>query len=132
MDRIQNNLFDVALRSDGIMHVHVHDRIEINLDCQNLMKKVYWELTEVPRPFVFTAGEFISLTREAQKNAKIMEKDTPVVASALVVNNVAQKLMAEFYYKFDRPKYPLKVFKNFDRGIEWLKTLPCYEELHNK
>ena len=129
MDQVKTERFDVSLRTDGIMHVHIHDRVEIDLDCQKKMQEVYWEVTAESRPFIFTAGEFISITREAQKNAKVIEGDTPVVASALIVNNIAQKLMADFYYKFDPPKNPLKVFKKFDRGLEWLKSLPCYKDL---
>lgn len=124
VDSIKTERFDATLRSDGIIHVHVHERVEIDLDCQREMEKAYWQLTDIPRPFVFTAGPFISLTKEAQKHAKTLEDDTPVAASALVVNNIAQKLMADFYYKFDPPKNPLKVFKDFDKGIEWLKSLP--------
>lgn len=124
--------FDVTLRADGIMHVHIHDRVEIDIECQNYMREIYWKVGEIPRPFVFSAGEFISITKEAQKNARDMEDETPVKASALIVNNVAQKLMADFYYKFDPPKNPLKVFKNFDKGIEWIKTLPCYHEIKSK
>lgn len=86
------------------------------------MKAAYWELSDKLAPFIFTAEGFIKLTKEAQKNAKLMEDETPVGASALIVKNTAQKLMADFYYKISPPKRPLKVFKDFDKGIEWLKT----------
>ena len=85
------------------------------------MKELYWKVTDVHRSFIFTAGEFITLTREAQKNARVIEKEVPVKASALIVNNLAQKLMADFYYKIDKPLQPLKVFREFEKGIEWLK-----------
>ena len=111
------------------MHVHAKDRVKIDIDCQMEMKECYWKITDVDRPFVFTAGEFISLTRQAQKNAKKMEDEVPVAASALVVNGVAQKLMADFYYKISPPKRPLKVFRDFDKGIEWLQSLECYKSL---
>lgn len=129
VNSIKTNRFDATLRSDGIIHVHVHERVEIDIACQQAMQEAYWELTDVHSPFIFTAGPFISTTKKAQKNAKLMEDDTPVGASALIVNNIAQKLMTDFYYKLDPPKNPLKVFKDFDRGIEWLKSLPLYKSL---
>ncbi len=128
MSIIETNRIVVELRSDGIVHVHIKDRVTIDLDCQSEMKRIYWETTNILRPFIFTSGEFLSLTREAQKNAKNMENDVPVASSALIVHNVAQKLMADFYYKFDRPKNPIKVFKDFDKGIEWLKNSPSYKK----
>jgi hypothetical protein len=127
--KIETERFNVELREDGIIHVHLNDRVTIDLECQKEMKRIYWEVSDVPRPFLFTAGAFISLTREAQKNAKSMEEDVPVAASALVFNNIAQKLMADFYYKFDPPKNPLKVFKDFDKALNWLKGLDEYKSL---
>ena len=85
------------------------------------MKETYWKVTEIKRPFIFSAGEFVSITKEARKNATKMEDQVPVSASAVLVINLAQKLIADFYYKFDKPKNPLKVFRDFDKGIEWLK-----------
>ncbi len=126
---IETDRLIVSLREDGIVHVYTKDRVTIDIDCQNEMKRLYWEITDIPRPFIFSSGEFLSLTREAQKNAKTMEKNVPVAASALVVRNVAQKLMADFYYKFDPPNNPLKVFRDFEKGLDWLKTLPCYQNL---
>ena len=76
------------------------------------MVEAYWELTDKLVPFVFTAEGFVKLTREAQKNAKVIEEETPVGASALIVKNTAQKLLADFYYKISPPKRPLKVFKD--------------------
>ncbi len=111
------------------MHVHLKDRVRIDIDCQMEMKTSYWKLTEIERPFIFTAGEFISLTRQAQKNARKMEDDVPVGASALIVKGAAQKLMADFYYKISPPKKPLKVFRDFDKGISWLQSLECYRNL---
>lgn len=122
----------MVLREDGIVHVHTKDRVKIDIDCQMEMKKCYWEITKIDRPFLFTAGEFLSLTREAQKNAKKMEDEVPVAASALVFDGVAQKLMADFYYKISPPKRPLKVFRDFNKATEWLKSLECYQVIKPK
>jgi hypothetical protein len=129
LKNIETDRIVVTLRDDGIIQVHIKDRVTIDLECQEEMKTTYWKLTSIPRPFIFTAGEFISLTREAQKNAKTLEKDVPVAASALIVNNIAQKLMADFYYKLDPPNNPIKVFKNIDKGVVWIKSLSVYKDL---
>lgn len=128
--KIESDRIIVTLREDGIVHVYIKPHQTIDLECQQEMHDIYWEMTNVDRPFLFTAGEFISLTREAQRNAKIMEDTVPVAASALVVNGIAQKLMADFYYKIDPPKRPLKVFRDKDKAIDWLKTLDSYKKLY--
>jgi hypothetical protein len=122
-NKIETDRIIVSLREDGIVHVHVKDRTVIDIECQLEMKDSYWKVVDEQSPFVFTAGDYIKLTKEAQKNAKEMEETVPVGASALIVNNIAQKMLADFYYKISPPKNPLKVFRDFDKGIEWLKAL---------
>jgi hypothetical protein len=121
--KIESDRIIVTLRDDGIVHVHIKEKVVIDLDCQKEMQETYWKVAEKKRPFIFTAGEFISLTKDARKNAKTIEDEVPVSCTALIVKNLAQKILAEFYYKFDKPKNPLKVFSEFDKGIEWLKTI---------
>jgi hypothetical protein len=108
------------LRKDGIVHVHIKNNVTVDIDCQDEMEIIYWEITKEPRYFIYTAGQFLTFTKEAQRNAKEMEKRVPVIASALIVTNLAQRLIADFYYKMNKPVRPLKVFRNFDKGVEWL------------
>jgi hypothetical protein len=72
--------------------------------------------------FVFDGGEFVSITKEARENAVVIEDSTPTKASAIVVKNLGQKIIADFYYKVNRPKQPYKVFWQFDKAIEWLHS----------
>lgn len=109
-----------TLRSDGIVHIHIKENTTINLLVQDEMIKLYWLLTDVKRPFVFTGDEFASITKEARENAIAMEDTVPISSSAIVVKNLAQKIIADYYYKFNRPKNPYSVFKKFDQAIDWL------------
>ncbi|MEZ4938408.1 MAG: hypothetical protein R2799_12535 [Crocinitomicaceae bacterium] len=123
MKQVETSKLLVTLRDDDIMHVYIKDRVTVDVDLQTEMLEIYDSLISGLHPFIFSAGEFLAITREAQKNAKKIEDKSPVGASALIVKGVAQKLIADFYYKIDPPKRPLKVFKDFDKGIEWLNNL---------
>jgi hypothetical protein len=42
------------------------------------------------------------------------------LAEALVVKNLAQKLIVNFYLKFNNPSVPSKAFNTEDEAIKWL------------
>jgi hypothetical protein len=120
LKEIETEHFIGRLRADGIVHVHVKKNTTITLLVQEEMKKVYWALTDVKRPFVFTGDEFATITKEARNNAIEMEAHVPISSNAIIVKNLAQKIIADYYYKFNKPKNPYKVFKRFNDGIIWL------------
>jgi hypothetical protein len=71
-------------------------------------------------PFLFEVGKQCSITKEAREYAIKIEADKPVAISAVLVDNAFDKLMANFYYKFNKPQKPYKVFRNFDDAVAWL------------
>lgn len=117
---INHENFEVNLRSDGIVHVHMIAHTKITVELQNELEVAYNEVTSVNRPFIFTGGEFVTITAKARANAVDSANKVPIMCSAIVVRNLAQKIIADFYYRFNKPPDPYKVFKTFELGIEWL------------
>lgn len=39
---------------------------------------------------------------------------------AVVISNFAQKIIANFYIKFNKPKMPTKVFTSTEKALEWI------------
>ena len=39
---------------------------------------------------------------------------------AIVISNFAQKLVADFYLKFNKPPMPTKIFKSREKALEWI------------
>ncbi|CAG5080222.1 hypothetical protein CRYO30217_01224 [Parvicella tangerina] len=117
-----------GIRPDGILHVYMKDNLELDVPAQWRMMEVYDELTQgVKTPFIFEAGAGVIVTKEARDNAIKLEQRSPMGACAVIVSNTAYVLIANFYYKFNKPTIPYSVFKRFDKGIEWLKTTSCYQ-----
>ena len=69
------------------------------------------------------AAENVNITKEARDNAVKIEDQSSLGASAVIVNNLAYKLIANFYMRFNKPKRPFKTFSNEKDAIEWLLTL---------
>jgi hypothetical protein len=113
---------NISLRSDGIVYVFFKENCVLDVALQHKMLGPYNEITEGKMtPFLFMADKGVTLTKEARDNAIVMEKITPCSASAVVVTNLAYKLIAHFYMQFNKPLRPYKVFSNKGEAVEWLK-----------
>lgn len=111
----------VGRRKDGILHVYYKDSAEINVELQARILTIFKSLAGGQnRNILFEAGEYVTVTKEARENAIKMEEHVPSLTTVVIVQNLAYKLVADFYYKFNKPKRPYKVFTNFEKGVEWL------------
>jgi hypothetical protein len=43
-------------------------------------------------------------------------------AEAFVVESLANRLVANFYIRFNRPNNPTKIFNKFEKALDWLRT----------
>jgi hypothetical protein len=124
LEFIDHEKVTVSKRSDLIIHVAFKPNTEITVEFQDELVAMYNQITGGKKSlFIFEGGEFVSITKEARENAITIEDNTPTRASAIVVRNLAQKIVADFYYKINKPKQPFKVFWSFEKGIIWLQSL---------
>lgn len=116
----------VRLRKDGIVHTTFNKGTVLDLELQTKLLDINIKITGGKKSyFIYDAAENVTITKEARDNATKIEHLAPVKGSAIVANNLAYRLIANFYVKFNKPKTPFKVFETFDKGIEWLKSLPA-------
>ena len=113
---------NISLRSDGIVYVFFKENCVLDVDLQTRMLEFYHEVTGGKMtPFLFMADKGVTLTKEARDNAIRVEEQTPCSVNAVVVTNLAYKLIANFYMQFNKPLRPYKVFSNKGEAVEWLK-----------
>lgn len=114
----------ISLREDGIVRVYYHDNTVLDVSLQLKMVDMFNEITENKKSlFIFEAGDNVVITKEARDNAILLEDSTPILASAVVANNLAYRLIANFYIKVNKPKGNYKIVGNSEEGINWLKGL---------
>lgn len=119
--KIENDFAIVGMRKDGIVHVYFKPHTELTVTVQEVLLVVYNEITGGEKhPFIFQAGEYCTISKDARENAGKIEHLSPAKASVVYVNTLAHKLIAEFYYKFNKPVQPYKVVSEFSDGIRWL------------
>ena len=72
-------------------------------------------------PVLIIGGSFSSLAPETRK---FMASEEPLLyskAEAFLLKSLAQKILINFYIKFDKPLVPSKVFTKEDEAIKWLR-----------
>ncbi|MCC6819054.1 MAG: hypothetical protein IT245_09200 [Bacteroidia bacterium] len=125
--------FKVALRNDGIYHVFLKDKTVLDLELQSEMLAFYKEITnEEDGLFIFEAGHMCNVTKQARDKAIEIEAISPVSASVVFVQNMVYKMIANFFYRMNKPKQPYLVVTNFDEGIKWLKSLEPHQIKRHK
>ena len=122
--KISTSEFTIQLREDGIIHLYLHDQIEISkntlIELSENIKKL---VGDKAAPLIVEAGEFVEVTKEAKEFANEYESEIPIISRAIVTKNLAQKIIAHYYYKNRKVSSPVKEFDTIEDGIKWLKDL---------
>lgn len=114
----------LSLREDGIIVVFYHNNTILDVALQLRMTDAFNEIAGFKKSlFIFEAGENVIVTKEARENAMKLEDSTPILASAVIANNLAYRLIANFFIKVQKPKGQYRVVANKEEAVMWLKGL---------
>jgi len=114
--------FKVTLIEAYILLIEVGD-FEV-FEVEDLLKIRNWINTEINSEKIFNLFQFgngSSLSRELREYAASEEGAIRTVGTAIIVKNLAQQLLIDYYLKFNRPTYPTKAFFKKEKAIEWIK-----------
>lgn len=115
---------NVRLTDEGSIHIHIKDQSEIELSDAVLIFEAMEKLGGGKKhPVLIDAGEFSSIDKEARMFSASIESNIFTLADAIAYYNLAQKLLAEFYLKNNKPVVPTRVFSNKEDAIVWLKEI---------
>jgi hypothetical protein len=117
---IETSVSVITIHKSGIGQMHFKDGIILDLSGQMEHLNALIKIANGQKmPFVVTAGKHVNITPEARDNAIAIEDISPVCATAVVVQNFAYRLIADFYLKINKPKTPYKVFTDETAAFEW-------------
>lgn len=110
----------LTIHENGIGQMHFKDDIVMEISNQMEHLNGLIEITNgQPTPFIVTTGKRVLISREARDNAVLIEDISPVNAMAVIVQNLAYRLVADFYLRFNKPKIPYKVFTDQEKAMDW-------------
>lgn len=114
----------ISLRSDGIVHVHYKKNSILDVGLQTRMRAIFNRITNHQKSkFIFTAAEGFSMTKEARENGPKLQENNPILYYAIVIDNLAYKILVNFYLRVFKPKGNYRMVKSIQEGVDWLHSL---------
>ncbi|TND08954.1 MAG: hypothetical protein FD123_1808 [Bacteroidetes bacterium] len=120
---INLNYCTITMRDDGIIVVECDNDTCFDLQHLYVIMEAYEELTPGQRrPILFIAGKYTSISKEAREWGGTADGTRYSLAEAFVIHSLAQKMLANFYMKFNSPQVPSHFFNSREAAENWLKT----------
>ena len=112
---------NILLDKQGIVRVTYLGGSIIDVKDKMQEKEAVWRITKgIKHPFLYSFESMVTITKEAKEYSIQVEAEQPFLAIAILVDNFAYQLLADFYFKFYKPKVTYKVFKDEIKAVEWL------------
>ncbi len=111
----------IFLRGDGIIELRANDHHIYQIDDVKENVKAFGELTGNKKaPVLIIGGSFSSLDDQTREFMATEESLKYSKAEAFLITSLAQKILINFYIKFNKPLVPTRVFTDKEEAIEWL------------
>lgn len=107
---------------DKILRVRVLEGAIIDLNQAKLITESMKRLAdETPIPVLIDGRQNYTWNKDAQEY--IAQHSDFRLATALITNNPLIRIISNSYAKIFKPTYPLRIFSNEEKAVEWLRSL---------
>ncbi len=72
---------------------------------------------------IYEFSSFSEMDPEIREWSASTSGNNYTYVDAIVISNFAQKLIADFYLKFNKPPMPTKIFKSKEKALDWILEL---------
>jgi hypothetical protein len=110
-------------RNDGILHVHVISEQEITKEQVKetvILTKSILKGERVPH-LISTEKPYVIPDNEARQYLASKSREEISCADAYILKSLAQKIIAKFYIRINKPRIPTNFFTDEDSATKWLK-----------
>ncbi len=108
-----------SLYENGFFHVYFPKFKKINRDVINT-GNAFMESIGGGRYYnIFELDNFADVEPEVREWAADSEGNTYTYTDAIVINSLPQKIIADFYLKFNKPVSPTKIFNSLEKAVKW-------------
>jgi hypothetical protein len=122
MSSVDLGYCSVTLRPDGIIHTHFFHQMEIDVNHVKEINQVCGELTQGRRVPMMIDGDTLTVpSEEARRFVADKDSNPYSLAEAFIVKSLPQKLIANFFMRFNKPGRPTRMFMKQEEAITWLK-----------
>lgn len=123
VEEIKHEFFHLFLRSDGIVQLNTIDEAYFTIKEAKEFVQALRNITKgVPHLILKIPGKHATVDNESRIYMSTEEALRFSLAEAVIIRNVAQRMIGNFYLKFDKPKKPIQLFNEVEEAEKWLKT----------
>lgn len=116
--------YTIFLRNDNIIQLQFKDgfsgEVEDAINIVNTIKKLG---NGIKYPLLVIYADDNLFSKETREYTASNEVSKFIKADALVMKNLAIKIIGNFYLKFNKPTRPTRVFVDAETAVQWLKEL---------
>jgi hypothetical protein len=106
------------------------DNIEVDLDDSKENFKAMMEISESkPYAVLVDARVHCSITKEAMEHSTRPESSTNLIANAIMVDSLANRILGNFLIRMSRNHAPTKLFTEEQKALEWLHEMIKKEKI---
>lgn len=111
-----------VLTSDNIFTVRIQKSQKVSMRTIDIGMEFIREFGGGPYLNLFIFDTFADVDSDVRDWAAGPEGNTHSMVDAIVISGLPQKIIADFYLKFNKPIKPTKVFRDEVKAREWLLT----------
>lgn len=116
----------VVLLSNGIIELQWDQELKM-IEKEHLIqiRNIVGEFGKKAKMPVYVATiDFLTMTPEAREYSASEDAQEYTLGNAVLVDNVAKKILFNFFIRMNNPPTPTKAFANREAAFQWLLELP--------
>ncbi len=113
--------FKASFIEGHIIYIELND-FEI-FEPEDILKLRHWISNDIKGKKlynIFQFGNGSSISREARELAAKKEDGQVTLGTAIIVRNMAQQLIVDYYLKINKPERPTKAFFKYEKATAWV------------
>lgn len=114
LEEIGDDILNIRLKDDAMVE---------KSDMQEYLAAIKSEFGGRSFKNLVEFGSYSNVTPEARVFAGSIESNSYTLADAFVLHSLSQRILGNFYMKFDKPAKPTQIFSDREEALKWLKTL---------
>jgi hypothetical protein len=127
---IRTEIAELSYLEEGVLITKIAEGAEINLENSKANFVAAQSLTLGRRYTALSDGiANATITKEAMEFGGSFEANEFLIAHAIVVTSLANRLIGNFIIKFHKPKAPTKLFRNYEDALLWLREMLQREKM---
>jgi hypothetical protein len=120
---VTTSVCQISLEKNDVVFVKMNENAIIDVEEVDEKHQSLNELVDhQPYCMLVIPASGNSASAEARKYAARL-KNKKVIAEAIVVDNLAHRLLANFYIKVNRPRQKVRVFSSVPAGLAWIDSI---------